>query len=195
MSNIRVQKKLYNIAIEIDRLSEIKGRALNRNQVIKILKNYNPKFIANGGFKRVFRIGTNKFYAFKIGNPNDIKIQNKIYLSLKRKRKFKYAKIYWATKYCQLQRFCITVKLTNKELEKIKVNAKDFGFYDARLSNLGKYKGQIVAFDLMPRKINLLNYEKIKDYKKIEFSIAPDMDIKTIKKQLKRILISVRIFK
>lgn len=185
---MKTNKKIYMIAKKIDRLSDSKGRCLNRNEVSKMLKDFNPKFIGNGGWKRVFRLGKRKFYAFKVGNPRDIKLQNEIYKHLKGKRKIGYAKIYWSTKYCQLQRFCTIVKLTEKELKLYQYNAKEFGYYDARASNLGKCKGRIVAFDLMPRKVNLTDFEKKKNTIRFELAIAPGLLQKDVRKQLIKIL-------
>ena len=141
-------KKLYNIA------RTIKKKNLHKNTVLKLLDKFKPKYIGRGAFKRCFKVKSNKRnLVFKIGNIKDDFIH---YQKAKNKRKTKYAKIYWVTNYCLLQKLCITNKLYSKEeFLNLKNAWKQNGYVDIRPANVGKINNKLYAFDIIKSKRNI----------------------------------------
>lgn len=138
--------KLYKVAKRIDESDKV----LNKNKVLELLKDFKPKYIGRGGYKRAFLVKLNKRkLIFKIGK--DIEIQYKIYLERKYKQKLKYAKIYWITKKCLLQRYCERVKVPKSIIKKNKIIAKIKGYSDWRAANVGMHNNEIIAFDLQTK--------------------------------------------
>jgi len=137
-------KKIYQIAKEIDNLSKVRTK-----DILKKLEKFSPKFLGRGKYKRAFLITCiSKEYVFKIGEL--IQVDKQIFESLRYNRKMSYAKIYWTTEKCLLQRKCEIVDLSDEEIKLRKKNAKLLGYSDARKSNLGMNNGKIIAFDLKP---------------------------------------------
>jgi len=141
--------KLYKIAKEIDKFNKNKI-FINKNKILELLKNFKPKYVGKGGYKRVFLVKLNKReLIFKVGR--DVKIQYKIYLERKHKKNFKYAKIYWATEKCLLQKYCKKVKVPVKLIKANKIIAKKNGYSDWRKDNVGLLNNKIIAFDLQSK--------------------------------------------
>lgn len=73
-----------------------------------------------------------------------------IFLLSKGKHKLRYAKIYWVTNNCLLQRFCSKESYTKKEYEGLKKEWKKAGYTNVRPANVGKINGKPYAFDVSP---------------------------------------------
>ena len=147
-------KKVYDIAKIIDKTPNIRT-----NFILEMLKQYNPKFLKRGKYKRAFLLKINKReYILKIGSL--VEVDYMIYQKLKHSKTIKYAKVYWVTKKCLLQRKCDIVSLSKKEIKQQKQFAKEKLLYDARKDNLGKYKGKLYAFDLCFIKNHIYQPEK-----------------------------------
>jgi len=135
--------KLYKIAKQIDSYD----KTPNRNKVLEMLSKFKPKFLSSGGYKRCFLVKSNKrVLVFKVGR--DVETQYKIYQDLKGKHKLKYAKIYWTTKRCLLQRYCKKVDVPKNLIKENKKIAKKLGYSDWRKANIGMFRNEIVVFDL-----------------------------------------------
>jgi hypothetical protein len=137
-------KKIYKIVKEVD-------KDLNRNQIMRLLSKFNPKFIGRGAYKRAFLIKANKkILVLKVGR--DIKIQYEVYNNLKRS-KLKYAKIYWITDRFMIQKYCNPIKkIDSLEFSMNKRLAKKKGYSDYRKANIGTINDKMVVFDLQRRK-------------------------------------------
>jgi len=138
-------KKLYKIANKINKSN------LSRKKIIELLGNFNPEFIGKGAYKRCFKVKCNRrILVFKVGRNimNDISH----YQLSKGNRKAKYSKIYWATEYCLLQKYCDNSSYTDKEFNDLKYVWKKKGFVDIRRANVGKINGRLYAFDIIKSK-------------------------------------------
>lgn len=140
-------KRLYRVAKKIDKLKIKKN--LNRNKILKLLSEFNPEYIGSGAFKRSFKVKSNKrFLVLKVGRE----LQNDFnhFLKAKGKKKMKYAKIYWVTDNCLLQKFCLTKEpYTKREYEELKKEWKKVGYRDVHPTNIGKINGKLHAFDVL----------------------------------------------
>lgn len=90
---------------------------------------------------------------FKIGD--DVEEDKRTYDRLKYNRKINYAKIYWITKRCLLQKKCDKITWDKKRFEEHikekRKHVKILQLYDYRKKNLGMLDGEIYAFDLKER--------------------------------------------
>ncbi len=137
-------KRLYRIAKKIDKLR--KDNNPNRNKILKLLQDFNPKFIGAGRYKRSFKVESNvKNLVFKVGRNLNEDFNH--FLECKGKRKLKYAKIYWVTKNCLLQRFC-SKGYDNKEYQELRKEFKKAGYIDINKNNVGRINGKLHAFDI-----------------------------------------------
>jgi len=136
-------KKLYKIANKINKSN------LSRKKIIELLGSFNPEFIGKGAYKRCFKVKCNKrILVFKIGR--NIMDDFSHYQLSKGNRKAKYAKIYWTTEFCLLQKYCdTTLKYTDKEFNELKYAWKKKGFVDIRKANVGKINDRLYAFDII----------------------------------------------
>jgi len=74
------------------------------------------------------------------------------YLIAKGKHKMRYAKIYWHTKNCLLQKYCFTDGTYPKqEYNPLKNEWNSRGFTDVRFSNIGRMNGKLYAFDVLKK--------------------------------------------
>jgi|SRR3989344_6438529 len=139
-------KKLYRLAKKIDKLKTNKN--LNRNRILKLLERFNPEYIGHGAYKRSFKVKSNKkFLVFKVGRS--LQEDYNHFVISKGKHKMKYAKIYWVTDNCLLQKFCLTNEpYPKREYEELKKEWKKAGYRDVRPANIGKIKGKLYAFDV-----------------------------------------------
>lgn len=59
-------EKLYRIAKKIDNFRE--SNNLSKNNILKLLEPFNPKYLGHGKYKRSFKVeSTKKVIAFKVG--------------------------------------------------------------------------------------------------------------------------------
>jgi hypothetical protein len=90
----------------------------------------------------------------KIGREEYIKADIEAYMKLpKRIRNRYFAKIYWKTKYCLIQKYGKKTKIPKEILQKLRNVAKKFGLTDIRRANIRKIDGRFKIVDASIRKI------------------------------------------
>src|SRR3990172_7952406 len=92
-----------------------------------------------GAFKTVYRVtSTSRHVALKTARARHIRRDMKLYKSLPGNLRNRYfAKIYWHTKYCLLQKYGRSVKhVPSREMKILKRFAKDRGLCDIRKDNI-----------------------------------------------------------
>jgi len=125
-------------------------KGMRTKEIENLLSPFKCQYLGKGFHKRAFIVKSNKKeFVLKIGNR--IKEDYNIYLDLKHNRKVKYAKIYWHTDRCLLQKKCEDVELSKECLKDFKTEAKKYGYIDVKQDNLGMVNDTITAFDLNPR--------------------------------------------
>ena len=140
MNKIRY-KKLYNVASQIDKSNT------HKQKVIKLLDGFSPEYIGKGKYKRCFKVKSNKReLVFKVGT---IKNDMSHYKLSKGSRKAKYAKIYWETDNCLLQKLCHKGQYSTDDKKDLQTAWKKKGFVDVRDANVGKIGNRLVAFDVL----------------------------------------------
>ncbi|PIN94722.1 hypothetical protein COU61_00275 [Candidatus Pacearchaeota archaeon CG10_big_fil_rev_8_21_14_0_10_35_13] len=146
-------KRLHNVAKKIDELRLKKN--INRNRILKLLEKFNPEFIGSGAFKRCFKVKANKRYlVLKVGRRGFERDYDHFLLA-KGKHKLRYAKIYWVTDNCLLQKFASSSEgYTREEYEELKREWKKAGYVDVRSGNIGKINGMLHAFDVSESRRN-----------------------------------------
>lgn len=58
-----------------------------------------------------------------------------------------FAKIYWSTKYCLLQKYGKKAKVPDDKLQQLKIVAKKYGLSDVRVANIRKVNGNFKIVD------------------------------------------------
>lgn len=103
-----------------------------------------------GAFKTVYRVtSTSNHVALKRARGRHIRRDMKLYKALPGSLRNRYfAKIYWHTKYCLLQKYGRRVKhVPSREMQMLKRFAKDHGISDIRAENIRKIDGRFKIVD------------------------------------------------
>jgi hypothetical protein len=108
-------------------------------------------FVGRGFFKEVHSIRSRAHTrVLKLSNVKSTNRDWKIYNSLpKGVRNRHFAKIYWRTKYCQLQKFGKKANVPNAELERLREFARKHGLKDIKVDNIRKIDGRFKIIDAM----------------------------------------------
>lgn len=111
-------------------------------------------FEGRGAFKEVHKIRSRAFKrVLKVSNDESTRRDWKAYQRLPKNIRNRYfAKIYWSTKYCQLQKFGKDVKVPKDELRKLKAIGNRYGLTDIRPANVRKIDGHFKIVDASVRR-------------------------------------------
>lgn len=107
------------------------------------------KFAGKGAFKTVHKVSSRaKDLVLKTSRARHAKRGLRAYRMLpKTKRNRYFAKIYWKTKYCVLQKYGKKVTIPKRELTKLKIFAATYGLTDIRPDNIRKVDGRLKIVD------------------------------------------------
>ena len=131
-------KRLLKIAKKIDTQHRIKS-----SKIIQMLGR-DAKFIGRGRYKRAFLVRSNKKQLIlKVGAVYGDALP---FIDMKGKRVTKFAKIYWMTKHCLLQKYC-DKKVTWGAITEVRKAWKKAGYNDIKPANMGLLNGKITVFD------------------------------------------------
>lgn len=105
------------------------------------------EWVGNGAYKNVYRVRTQaRNLVLKIGDhehiQNDLRVYHKFHKNVRNRY---FAKIYWHTKYCLLQKFGAPAgRISSSELRRLKDKGKKNGLCDVKPANIrlvdGHYK-------------------------------------------------------
>jgi len=121
-------------------------------QVMPILFPRSRK-IGRGAFKTVYRVESPaRFVALKVTASKHVRRDRKLYEGIPvgvRNRYF--AKIYWYTKYCLLQKYGREVNVPKNVLKRLQERGRRFGLSDVRRDNIRRVEGHFKIVDANPR--------------------------------------------
>lgn len=90
--------------------------------------------------------------ALKIGGEENITKDIEVYDSLPSNIRNRYfAKIYWHTRYCLLQKYGKAVKIPPKTLEALRGKAASYRLTDVRAANIRKVDGRFKIVDAIAK--------------------------------------------
>ena len=117
-------------------------------QVIKLLFP-NSRNIGRGAFKTVHQISSRKRdLALKVSQERsidrDLEAYNKLPSGIRNRY---FAKIYWKTRYCLLQKYGKKVRVPPREIELLKKKVAPHGLTDVREANVRKVDGKFKIVD------------------------------------------------
>jgi len=151
---------IYQKALLIDRFIEFYMKAKKRKrfprkeagQVIKLLFP-NSRNVGEGAFKKVFQISSrSRDLALKVSGEENIRNDVGAYDRLpKNIRNRCFAKIYWNTKYCLLQKYGKAVRVPPEVIGSLKKKVKPYGLSDVRVANIRKVDGKFKIVDANTR--------------------------------------------
>jgi len=106
-------------------------------------------YSGRGAFKTVHRVSSRaKDLVLKASNRRNIRNDERAYNRLPKNIRNRYfAKVYWRTKYCLLQKYGKSSKVPPERLKKLKRIAKKYGLTDVRPANVRKVDGQFKIVD------------------------------------------------
>jgi hypothetical protein len=154
-------KKIHDNLLLIDKFVELYRRTRKTSKLprkeIKILVEFlfeGSKYLDSGAYKNVYQINSRKRkLALKIGREEYIKDDMESYGKLpKRIRNRYFAKIYWHTKFCLIQKFGKKSKIPPEEIKKLKIIGRKYGLADIRKANILKVDGRFKIVDASLRK-------------------------------------------
>jgi len=141
---------IHEKALLIDKFVDIYMRAKKRKtfphkevgQIIHWLFP-NSKSRGRGTFKTVYQISSReRDLVLKISKEKSIRNDIEAYDKLPRTIRNRYfAKVYWNTKYCLLQKYGKAVKVSPKVVESLKRKVRSYGLCDVRADNIRKVNG------------------------------------------------------
>jgi len=149
-------KTIHEKALLIDKFVEfyIKTRKRKRfphkevGQIIRLLFP-NSRKIGRGAFKTVYQISSrSRDLALKISREENIRKDIEVYNKLpKRIRNRYFAKIYWSTQYCLLQKYGKAATVPQETIEHLKNKLKPYNLSDIRPANIRKVDGKFKIVD------------------------------------------------
>lgn len=117
-------------------------------QVIPLLFPGSRK-LGRGFFKTAYRVSsTARDLALKVARSKYIRADVRLYYAIQDSVRNRYfAKIYWNTKYCLLQKYGEKRRVSTLVLEKLKERGKNLGLSDIRIDNIRMVDGHFKIVD------------------------------------------------
>ncbi len=152
---------IYKKAKFIDRLTDYykrdRGRKTFPHKVVEdMIRVLFPgsKVSGRGVFKTVHRVSSrSRHLVLKTASRQSIRTDIRAYHRLPRNIRNRYfAKVYWRTDYCLLQKYGKESKIPREKLEQLKAIGKQYGLRDIRAANIMKIDGKYKIVDALPRK-------------------------------------------
>lgn len=152
-----IRRKAMQLDKFIDNYRRKKGRnTFPRTELSNVIRFVfpNSSVSGQGRYKIVHKISaTSRELALKTGNKDGINNDIRIYERIPRGRRNRYfAKIYWKTKYCLLQKHGEKAPVPAGDLARLKGIGKDYGLKDIRPANIRRVGGRFKIIDASLRK-------------------------------------------
>jgi hypothetical protein len=121
-------------------------------QVIRLLFP-NSRNAGKGAFKAVFQISSRtRDLALKVSREDNIRNDWGVYNQLPKNIRHRYfAKIYWSTRYCLLQKYGKKVIVPPEVIQSLKKKVKPYGLTDVRAANIRRVDGKFKIVDANAR--------------------------------------------
>jgi hypothetical protein len=113
----------------------------------------NSRNVGRGAFKTVYQISSRKRdLALKISREENIKNDIEVYHRLPQNIRNRYfAKIYWETRYCLLQKYGKKVKVPPQKIADLKERVASYRLTDVREANIRKVDGKFKIVDAIAK--------------------------------------------
>lgn len=151
---------IYQKALLIDKFIEYYMKAKKRErfprkeagQVIRLLFP-NSRYAGQGASKTVYQISSRaRDLALKVSREDNIRNDVSVYNQLpKNVRNRCFAKIYWNTKHCLLQKYGKSIIVPPEVIQSLKEKVKPFGLVDVRAANITRVDGKFKIVDANAR--------------------------------------------
>ena len=131
----------------VDRYRKINDRKtfphMQVGTIVRML--FNSKPLGKGWHKSAHLVySTKRNLVFKFGRKVAIRRDTNVYKRIPNRY---YAKVYWFTKYCMLQKYGIKSKVSKSELKRLQKIGKQYGLGDIRPDNIRKVDGKLKIVD------------------------------------------------
>jgi hypothetical protein len=146
----RLRRKAHVIDDAVDEYRNSRGLSIFPHKKVRGMAEFilpKSKWVGNGAYKNVYRVRTQaRNLVLKIGDQkhilNDLRVYRRFHKNVRNRY---FAKIYWRTKYCLLQKFGDPADdISPIELQKLKDKGKENGLCDVKVANIrlvdGRYK-------------------------------------------------------
>lgn len=159
MRHKNIHKKAKFIDNFVNHYKKIRKRSRFPHKEVKSIIHFlfqGSSYSGKGKYKTVHRVSSRaKDLVLKTSDTENIENDVLAYKKLPKGIRNRYfAKIYWTTKYCLLQRFGKRATIPQQVLKELKSIAKEHGLTDVRLANVRKFdrRFKIVDASLSKRK-------------------------------------------
>lgn len=158
MRHERIHKRALFIDEFVDAYKKVRNRTtFPHREVGRIVHFLFPgcSYTGRGAFKTVHKVSSRaRDLVLKTTNPKNIRKDKQAYMRLPPTKRNRYfAKIYWVTKYCLLQKYGKKLeRIPERDLKKLKVVAKEYGLSDVRPGNIRKIDGRFKIVDALTRR-------------------------------------------
>ena len=152
-----IRKRAVFIDQFVDAYKKVRKRSTFPHREVASIVHFlfpGSRYTGRGAFKTVHRVSSRaRNLVLKTSHPrrirDDLRSYNRIPLTLRNRY---FAKIYWRTKYCLLQKFGERGKVPPPKLQQLKRVAARFGLTDVRLANVRKVDGRFKIVDASVRR-------------------------------------------
>jgi hypothetical protein len=155
MRHATLKKRAETVDFIIDQYKLVRRR---RNFPKKIVAGVvdllfpNSNFEGRGFFKEVHSIRSRaRKLVLKLSHAESTKRDWRVYHRLPAGIRNRYfARIYWHTKYCSLQKYGKKVPVPKQELKKLRTRVREHGLTDIKADNVRKVEGHFKIVDASP---------------------------------------------
>ena len=155
MRHAILKKRAEIVDLIIDHYNRVRGR---RNFPKKIVADViglifpSSNFEGRGFFKEVHTVRSRaRTLVLKLSHAKSTRRDWKVYHRLPAGIRNRYfAKIYWHTKYCSLQKYGEKVRVPKQELQLLRSRVRKYGLRDIRAANIRKVEGHFKIVDANP---------------------------------------------
>lgn len=156
MRHTRIHKKAVFLDSVIDAYKKARGRKSFPHEVVKQLLPLlfpHSSYKGKGWYKSAHKISTRtRDLVLKTADAKFIRRDHRIFAGINgRGRNRDFAKIYWATKYCMLQKYGKSHKVPQAELLRLKEEARRRNLSDVREDNIRFMEGRFKIVDASRR--------------------------------------------
>jgi hypothetical protein len=150
-----LKKRAEIVDLIIDHYNRVRGRKNFPKKIVADVVGLifpHSNFEGRGFFKEVHSVRSRaRTLVLKLSHAESTRRDWKVYQLLPAGIRNRYfAKIYWHTKYCSLQKYGQKVRVPKEELQKLRRRVRKYGLKDIRAANVRKVEGHFKIVDANP---------------------------------------------
>lgn len=152
-ASLRTRAEIVDLII--DRYNRVRGRKNFPKQIVAGVVSLmfpDSNFEGRGAFKEVHAVHSRtRKLVLKLSNAKSTRRDWSVYRRLPAGIRNRYfAKIYWHTKYCLLQKYGKKEPVPKHELRKLRTRVKQYGLKDIKADNVRRVEGHFKIVDAHP---------------------------------------------